>query len=376
MASSSAPRKTAQALAAKKTVPAKTVASVKSTPSVKRAAPASTKSPAKSAPAPTSKVPAKKPVPAKSLALAKPAPFTVTLYQPDSAGAVTGRTKAERFQLTSSPVAYLLGFKHLHQAKGLAKPGVWGLLPHDFERRTGMGTEQFKAAIKANPGHDVYYCSAHPDLECLHVNPWYSAEVNHPGFVALCRRVFEAVGLPPAVLDAHCHSSLFATGQLMAATPAFWDAYLKYVDAFLHKAQQQLDPATKAALFNEKPQPGRLSKLFLLVARLLGLMLMGQVRSPTPWKAFKVELQPQGQPLNHALALLREMRDRASQQKDGWLADCWQQFRNLYLLEVMGKPWVQKHLPAITPSHRQLWPAVPQLVYPYTHTPAFTSVSA
>lgn len=305
----------------------------------------------------------------------------IVLFQPDATGLIAMPGKKPPVQLATSPLAtsplaFFLAFKQIQQSLGPKSTAVWGLLPHDFERRTGLSTEQFQAAIKAQPGHDVYFCSAHPDLECLHVNPWYGPEVTHPGFVALCRKVFTAVGLPTSLLDARCQSSLFATGQLMVATPAFWQAYLNYVESFLVKARNQLDPAARAELFNEKPVAGRLSKLYLLVARLLGLMLMGQLRSPTPWKACKVELQPKGQPLNHPLALLREMKDRACATSDAWLADCWQQTRNLYLLEVMGKPWVQKHLAAISPQASTLWPAVPELHYPYSSTAAYQPPTA
>jgi hypothetical protein len=44
------------------------------------------------------------------------------------------------------------------------------------------------------------------------------------------------------------------------------------------------------------------------------------------------------------------MKDVAHRTKSAWLAACWVNYRNLYLMQVNGKEWCDKYLRNITPT--------------------------
>lgn len=244
----------------------------------------------------------------------------------------------------------------------LQKSKLWGLMTIDFTTRTGMSGKDLLKVIESNPGFDLYYASAHPEMEAIHHNPWRSAEVTHPGFVELSRRFLKAAGLSDAPVDSFSDSALFATGHLMVASPQIWDKYLSFIQTVFAKAPKDLSPADHASLFKEAPVPGRMTYLALIVARLLSvfLMLKGSV-----FRAYKMTLPEQEKSLNTHLLFLRDMKDIGLAQKSKWHLAAWLNYRGLYLAHVMGKAWVIKHINGITPSDLHLALPVPQVVNPY-----------
>jgi hypothetical protein len=259
----------------------------------------------------------------------------------------------------------LEGLHALSQDATLQAAALWGLMPGDFSARTGLTAAELRAAIDANPGYDLYYCSAHPEIEAVHHNAWRAPEVTHPGFVDLCRALLKAAGLSDKPLDAISHSCLFATGNLMVATPAVWAQYLAFVDRVFNEALPNLDKATEAAIFRETPAEGRLSVLALIVARMPGLFLMlKQAR----FKAFKIPLPKHEKTLNPHLRFLREIKDQSLEQGSPWLATLWVNYRGLYLAHVMGKAWILKNLKGITPGTLNTALPVAQVRSPYPRT--------
>jgi hypothetical protein len=123
----------------------------------------------------------------------------------------------------------------------LQKSTVWGLLTPDFTQRTGMTGQDLLTVIESNPGFDLYYASADPELEAIHYNPWRSPEATHPEFVEISRRFLKAAGLSDVPVDSTSHSSLFATGHLMVASPEFWWKYVGFVEAVFSQVQTNLN---------------------------------------------------------------------------------------------------------------------------------------
>jgi len=250
----------------------------------------------------------------------------------------------------------------LAQDTDLQQSQLWGLMPADLTARTGLDAAQWRASIESNPGYDLYYCSAHPETEAAYHNPWRAPVVTHPQFVDICRKLFKATGLSDRPLDAISHSSLFATGHMMVASPAVWQQYLAFATRFFTQATAKLDPATKTALFTEKPEPGRMTHLALIAARLPGLFLM---LKGAHFKAFKLPLPAQEKALNPHLRMLREMKDQALEQSSAWLAASWTSYRNLYLAHVMGAEWLRKHGQGINPGAMHTAVPVAQVTSPY-----------
>jgi hypothetical protein len=236
----------------------------------------------------------------------------------------------------------------------LQKCTAWGLLTPDFTQRTGLSGQGLRAVIESNPGFDLYYASAHPELEAIYHNPWRSPQVTHPEFVALSRQFLKAAGLSDVPVDSISHSSLFATGHLMVASPEFWAKYVGFVETVFSQAQKNLSQADKDKLFKEPPIPGRMSHLALIVARLLSVFLM---LKSSKFRAFKVPLPEQEKTMNTHLRFLRELKDLGLAQKSKWHLAAWLNYRGLYLAHVMGKAWIMKNIQHITPT--DLHAAVP-----------------
>lgn len=236
----------------------------------------------------------------------------------------------------------------------LQKCKAWGLLTPDFTKRTGLSGQALSTVIESNPGFDLYYASAHPELEALYHNPWRSPQVTHPEFVALSRQFLRAAGLSDVPVDSISHSSLFATGHLMVATPDFWAKYVAFVETVFSQAQKNLSQSDKDKLFKEPPVPGRMSHLALIVARLLSVFLM---LKNSNFRAFKIPLPEQEKTMNTHLRFLRELKDLGLGQKSKWHLSAWLNYRGLYLAHVMGKAWIMKNIQHITPT--DLHAAVP-----------------
>lgn len=242
------------------------------------------------------------------------------------------------------------------------KSTLWGVMTLDFTSRTGLSGDELLKVIAANPGFDLYYASAHPEVEAAYHNPWRSPEVTHPGFVELSRRFLKAAGLSDAPVDAFSDSALFATGHLMVATPEIWGKYLAFVETVFAKAQKNLSPADHDQLFKEAPVKGRMTHLSLIVARLLSVFLM---LKGSAFKAYKIPLPAQERVLNPHLLFLRDLKDMGLAQQSKWHLAAWLNYRGLYMAHVMGKAWILKHINAITPTDVHMAMPVPQVVNPY-----------
>lgn len=254
-----------------------------------------------------------------------------------------------------------LGFSELldallaaQQDPALQKSKAWGILTSDFTKRTGLKGKDLMSQIESNPGFDLYYASAHPELEALYHNPWRSPEITHPEFVDLSRRFLKAAGLTDVPVDSISHSALFATGHLMVASPGFWAKYAGFIEMVFNQVQKNLSPADKAKLFNESSVPGRMTYLALIVARLLNVFLM---LKNSNFRAFKIPLPEQEKSMNTHLRFLRELKDLGLSQKSKWHLGAWVNYRGLYLAHVLGKAWIVKHIHQITPT--DLHAAVP-----------------
>jgi hypothetical protein len=244
----------------------------------------------------------------------------------------------------------------------LGQSSLWGIFPPDFSRRTQMTATELKAVISSNPGFDLYYCSANPELEAVYHNPWRAPAVTYPDFIELSRAFLKASGIGEAPLEATCHSALFATGNLLIATPAIWSQYVAFADQAIAKAAANLGADIARALFEEQPQSGRLTHWALIVARLPSVFLMMRQSN---FQAFKIPLLNQERALNPHLRVLREMKDIGLEQRSRWHVQSWMTYRGLYLAHVMGKEWVMRHIEKVTPKSALTALPVPKVSWPY-----------
>jgi hypothetical protein len=241
----------------------------------------------------------------------------------------------------------------------------WGMLPQDFTGRTGLGAAELRQFIYSHPGYDLYYLDAHPEQEAVFHSPWQQAEIEYPGFLGLMHEFFAAVGLPDQPLDAITHSALFATGNLIVASPAFWEKYLAFCERVLAQAREKLGPAARKALFGEAAAPDTQRKLDLLFARLTGIFLM--MKEPG-WRACKLPLPGREAVLNPHLRLLREMKDLALTRRSRWMVFCWANYRTLYFAQAMGKQWATRNFKVLNPERLNLVVPTGTIDYAYPRT--------
>jgi hypothetical protein len=178
----------------------------------------------------------------------------------------------------------------------------------------------------------------------------------------LSRQFLKAAGLSDVPVDSISHSSLFATGHLMVATPDFWTMYVAFVETVFSQAQKNLSQADKDKLFKEPPVPGRMSHLALIVARLLSVFLM---LKNSKFRAFKIPLPEQEKTMNTHLRFLRELKDLGLAQKSKWHLAAWVNYRGLSLAHVMGKAWIMQHIQHITPTDLHAAVPIAEVQNPY-----------
>jgi hypothetical protein len=296
------------------------------------------------------------------------APAALRLFQVNAAPAVQVDTAFEAYALptTASPLQLIDGMRQLSGDPVVQASALWGMMPHDFTQRTGLTGDALREAITARPGYDLYFCHAHPELEATYHNPWLQAEVSHPNFMLLAAAFLKAADLPEAPLYMLTHSALFATGHLLVASPAFWTAYMAFIDHTLSQAQATLGKTARIALFEEQPQPGQFSYLYLIVARLIGFVIGSKNQT---WRVCKLPLPPETS-LNPHLRLLRELKDTAIVQQSRWLTACWGNYRALYLAHTLGKTWLSTHLAAVSPKTLQMGQPPVGIDYAYPPTMA------
>lgn len=251
----------------------------------------------------------------------------------------------------NSPLLEFEVFRKLASSQLVKDAALWGALSWKFKDKTGMSGRELKAVIAAQPGHDVYYCNPFPELEAQYHNLWLHGETAHPNFLLLCQEFFEAAGLDVGMLTAFTDNKLFAAANYFVATPAFWQAYLAYVGRAIAQAEAGMSRTAKAMIFSSAADRLGLhagaSYLPFIVERLLGVFLATEGKH---FSAHKFALPAKEAGLNVHLNLLRQMKNVAVESRSLWMATCWVNYRNLYMLNQYGPEWCKQHLKTITPS--------------------------
>jgi hypothetical protein len=227
---------------------------------------------------------------------------------------------------------------------------LWGVVSWRFTELTGMTAADLQRHLQGQPGADVYHCNPHPGDEALFHNAWQQGETVQPGFLGLARSALEAAQLDPQETTGIDPAPAQGAGLIVAASPAFWAAYLAYLQTFIRQTRQLNKDQRQQLLAPAKDDLALLnngSVLGMLVRRLLPAFLKGPGQH---FKAQKIVLAQKDQALNVHQQLLREMKDTAHRSQSSWLAACWVNYRNLYLNQSKGKAWCQQHLRNITPS--------------------------
>ncbi len=246
------------------------------------------------------------------------------------------------------PLREFAVFERLAREEGTRLAPLWGALSWRFGAKTGLDSRALRAAIAAQPGHDLYYCNPYPENEALYINSWQQGVTAHPAFVELCAAVFEAAGLPVAELHGVRPAQAMSACNYFVGGPAFWQRYLPWVRQVVDGTRARVAPSVldilDSSLSDPRQRHAGSSYWPFIIERLLPLFLDGEGKG---LKTHKIALPACEAKLNAHLRHLREMKDVAHRTHSRWLYACWLNYRNLYLLQTAGSDWCRQYLPQI-----------------------------
>ncbi len=241
-------------------------------------------------------------------------------------------------------------FLRLFKSEYVKDAKLWGALSWRFAEKTGLSGQDLIKSIQANPGYDVYFCNPIPENEALFHNMWLQGEISHPQFLGLLQAIFKVTGLPLEALVGIESIEKCSVANYFVGTPKFWETYLSWVQNFLNLANKQLPPNIRdlmhSSLADDRGLHGGATYVPFIIERLFPLFMKIHADQ---LKGFKIALPERERELNVHVRLLREMKEMSHRTKSAWLAACWVNYRNLYLMQTKGKDWCQNNLSNITP---------------------------
>lgn len=239
--------------------------------------------------------------------------------------------------------------RRLHQRASLAHTQLWGAVSWKFGQKTGLTGDALHAYLQANPGFDVYFCNPYPEKEALYQNLWLQGETAHPGFFELAQHLFAKAGLPANGCTQFVHSGWFSAANYILATPAFWRSYIAFVDAVMNAAlapeHEPLGQRMRCHSADARGLHAGASFIPFMVERLLTVFLMSDAGAHL--RGHKYPLPARELRLDVHLRHLRSMKDAACQTRSVWLANCWLNYRNLYLAASQNQAWLDRYLPVL-----------------------------
>jgi hypothetical protein len=257
----------------------------------------------------------------------------------------------QRSQIDSAFVAYdnaekttevleLDVFRRLNGSASVRSLSHWGAVSWRFFEKTGLRGRELVDHIRSNPEVDLWYCNPYPYLEALFPNFWVHGATTHPGLLELASEFFAAANLPGQDLHRIEPSRHFSAANYFVGTPAFWSAYLPFINQALADAESNLSSVSLEKLHSSEADPRHwhhgATYVPFIVERLLPTFLRGPGsqlnirRYPIPREEAK---------LNDELRLLRALKDQAVVGESRNLALQWMDRRNRYVKPRCAPAW-------------------------------------
>jgi hypothetical protein len=230
-------------------------------------------------------------------------------------------------------------FKRLAASRVVDHFAYWGAVSWRFKQKTGLSGAELLAAVRAHPAADVFYMNPFPYVEALYQSPWEHGTSAHPDFMAVAEAVFEASDLPASELLRVTPSAEYAFCNYFIGRPAFWAAYLPFVDRILAAADANLSPKLRAKLHSPNADARGIHRgatyVPFIVERLITVFLRTAgkhlVAHRIPCQAGKLKLDP-------ILQELRETKDVAILTGSARLLNRWQRQRREYIGSIGASP--------------------------------------
>lgn len=237
---------------------------------------------------------------------------------------------------------------HLQQRERLSKETLWGALPTRFVEATAIPLSVVSKLCSERDDRDAFIFNLTPSDEAIFANPLARAYVSRPELVASMQEMLRAQQLSPTLAQSLVGSSEFSIAPFMVARQAFWEAFFDYLRPAHALAMGSFGSA--AAIhdpFDDSSQSllGQTPFTVFAGAMLPHFLQSGEGKA---YRVLKVSVPSLESSLNAHLQSLRQLRDAAAKTKSNWLIGAWLNYRNLYLLQVAGKAWCERHLRALS----------------------------
>ena len=268
-------------------------------------------------------------------------------------GSSEGRPLPEGFQ-SLPPAGSARGAQPFEQLQWLSRrPGIaqgarWGALPIGFVDATGISLEVVRRLCSEHDDRDAFVFNLTPSDEAIFANPLARAYVARPELVQSMQALLQSLHQPAAQAQALVASAEFSISPFMLARQAFWADFLKFLEPAHALASGPFGASASIHQpFDDTSQSLSGQTPFTVF---MGAMLPPFLRSDAGkgYRVMKVSVPALESSLNVHLQSLRQLRDAAAKTKSGWLISAWLNYRNLYLVQVAGKAWCERHLRALS----------------------------
>jgi hypothetical protein len=243
-------------------------------------------------------------------------------------------------------------FQKLHQSPLTRGLRHWGAVSWRFHEKTGLEGQALLTLVAANPEVDVFYMNPYPYNEAIFQSGWMQGETTHPEFLRLAQKFLVAAGFDANEVLRIDNSASFSAANYFVGTPAFWDAYIPFIEKALQAADKNLAAEDAQRIHSPEADvkslhhgstyiPFIVERMFALFMRTEGAHL----------KARKVTLPAQeNKTMNEHLRSLRALKDAAVKSRSAGLYAIWANYRNLYCQMGFKPFWAKKYLPTLNPK--------------------------
>ena len=237
-------------------------------------------------------------------------------------------------------------FQRLYGGVGFEGADYFGALSWRFTEKTGLTGQALMEVVRSNPDVDLFYMNPFPHNEAIHQSLWLQGETAHPGFLEVCTAFFEAAGLETADLYRLLSSSEFSVCNYFVARPAFWKAYIPFVERCRVKAEVGMPPELCKRMHSAEGDWKGIHKGATYVPFIIERLLPVFLKSPgaRALKTQQIPLPAKESKLNDDLRELREMKDVAILARSDRILDLWREKREAYCRIYFSKEWCDRHM--------------------------------
>lgn len=237
-------------------------------------------------------------------------------------------------------------FQRLYGGASFEGADYFGALSWRFTEKTGLTGQDLIEAVRSNPRVDLFYMNPFPHNEAIHQSLWLQGETAHPGFLEVCTAFFEAAELEPTDIYRLIPSSGFSVCNYFVARPAFWKAYIPFVERCLEKAEAGMPVDLCKRMHSAEGDWKGIHKGATYVPFIIERLLPAFLKSPDgrTLRVHKVALPAKEAKLNDDLRELREMKDVAILAHSARILDLWREKREAYCHIYFSKAWCECNL--------------------------------